>query len=55
LVIVVFTAFTFTPKSASMASLIWGLAASIATSKTTAPFSDAMVDFSVIIGWRITS
>jgi hypothetical protein len=31
------------------------LFASIATSKTTAPFSDAMVDFSVMIGLRITS
>ena len=45
LVIIVFTALTFTPKSVSTAFLIIGLLASICTSKTTALCSDAIVAF----------
>ena len=48
---------TLPPKIAMLALGIvqCGLLLSIATSNTTAPFSDAMVDFSVMIGLRITS
>ena len=52
---VVLTAFTFTPKTASTASLICGLVADFATWKTTAPASEAIVAFSVITGLTMTS
>ena len=52
---VVFTAFTLTPKTDSTASLIIGLVASIATWNTTAFASEAMVAFSVMTGFLITS
>ena len=51
----VFTAFTLTPNTSSTAVLICGLVALMATSKTTAPASEAMVAFSVMIGFLIRS
>ena len=56
LVMVVLTAFTLTPNSASTAFLIIGLVADFATWNTTAfEVSPVSVAFSVMIGLTITS